>query len=251
MKKKILTILLLPLSLIANERIEFTQEQLKQIENAHTLKQKNKFIDQFVTDDLPKSGEGVVIKPSSPDSKGLKNDDFNFDNNEAQDAINLINKDLRVKSKIISNTQRSEAEDTELKNKASEINLSFKYTQIKHDHNSYTYGFVPYGSLIENKGWSGISEYFEHDKVGRCNYIKDYYKLYDGAMYLEQNKTTYSVNNKPTVININGVTNKAFMYKISWFDNKFANHLECANLKFLKETRKEFIELAIKIDSKR
>ena len=65
---------------------------------------------------------------------------------------------------------------------------------------------------------------------------------------LAMEDVVYDVNNKATIVLVEGSEKSGFIYKVEWYDNENFHELECANMKYSADINDAVVELAKKID---
>lgn len=139
--------------------------------------------------------------------------------------------------------------DTDLKKNLSSIKIAFPFKGISSMEPVNIIGFAVAGTWIENKGWSGIAEYFNDKELGTCHFLVNNISLTGGGISLRDDLVKYDINRKPTNINIEGNPHSGFLYSVTWYDNTFIRTLECANKSFDKDITKKLIDFAKTVDN--
>lgn len=134
--------------------------------------------------------------------------------------------------------------DTHLKSSLSEINLSIPFKPVKSIKNENVIGYAAIGSYIDNKGWSGVKEFFDDPELGTCAYSVTTIK----AAQLSKETTEYLVHKKPSNKIIEGNFNTGFIYNLNWYTNHTMSVLDCANKKFDPAIMSKMIIYANKVD---
>lgn len=245
-KLSILALICFPLGGCADEIHHFTAEEMLEFDNAKTPHERNMAMNKFIPDGLPRYGEGIVIKPSNSRRMVIQSL-FNpvYSTEEAQNALNFIGRIYEVEK----TSGLADRENTNLQESHESIPLSFIFKPLNLVANSVVIGFSPFGGYYENHGWSGISEIFDSGDLGRCHFVKQYYKLFDGSIYLKQEDIVYFINSKPTTFEVSGAKGKAYMYTLDWFDSDYSQTLECANTRYSHEIISKMVALAKDIDN--
>lgn len=227
--------------------LNLPEAELNKLNNPKNPHEERLALNEFILDDLPKFGEGLVIKPSTNKDKKIKVKSFytpGFSKSQAANALNLLNRVFEVEK----NTKVVGEENTNLQDSINSLLISFKFKPFILPSDFRVIGFTPFGGYDEGKGWSGVVQIFEGPSLGRCRYTVDYYKSYEGAIYINDEDVIYWVNNKVTTFEVLGMKGHAFMYNLGWVDDSFIYTLECANLHYSYEVIKSMIMLAKDID---
>lgn len=205
--------------------------------------------------DLPQPGSGIQIIPYEkssmaklkPFAKTIDQDGNNYIKQKSDDAIFLLK---LLEDKYYPGTKKtyesSDPMDSHIKASLSLVKLSFPFHEISFLSNTSVIGYAVGGQW--RNGWTGIAEIFKHSN-GICRYDKDDAAINKAAVRLIKEYITYDVNNKPTVLSVEGLESTGISYKIDWYDNNYYHSLTCANKLFSKDNMQIFIGLAKQIDS--
>lgn len=119
----------------------------------------------------------------------------------------------------------TEPYETGLKPNLGTIRLGFKYDGIKPlEFDGFRIiGYAVQGTFIDQKGWTGISEYFLHKDLGVCYYLVEDVALTRGGINLQRDQITYDINGKPTEI-----MKWPSLTMIKWYSDNYYKTLECA-----------------------
>lgn len=128
----------------------------------------------------------------------------------------------------------------------SEINMAYKFTSIPNQYVSKLYGFAACNTF--SGGWTGVVEFFNHEKIGICAFTENNVTLTHQAAKVDEDIVSYDINNKITTINVEGNNKSGYLYRVEWFDDNFFRTLECANIHYLIGTTNAVIALAKHID---
>ena len=201
---------------------------------------------------FPEVGTGITIKPLKELNenaykkfiahKKLFNDytPEQSDSNDARlikDNVELIGVDLYTYN--LSDNQH----DTEIRKSVNQLKLGFKFKPIKDNDLIYTTGFAPMGQYNKS-GWSGVTQYFRHYKIGHCVFEKTNYDTNHGAIWLPKERVSNTVKGHTTMIYNYGSKDNGYNYTVNWYEDKFINTLRCANVKSSNEVALNVIELA-------
>lgn len=136
--------------------------------------------------------------------------------------------------------------DTHLKKSSSQIKLAFNYKPLSFVTEENTVG---YGAAMTWKnGWTGITQFFKHEPIGVCSYLKTNVALNESSIRLSRERISYYINQKPAVAVNEGQEKEGFSYIVNWYDNDYFHRLSCANSNFSKVYAEEVQKLAILID---
>lgn len=145
-----------------------------------------------------------------------------------------------------------DSEDTHLKVKPTNIQLTFPFKGIAgiiKDENII--GYAPIGSYINSSGsWTGIKAFFSDPDLGTCAYAFVDLKPSGGEVISFPIDKQYFVNNKISSKYIEGSKPSGFVYTVSWYTQYTDSTLDCANMKFDKEILTKMIVLAKQIDAR-
>lgn len=148
------------------------------------------------------------------------------------------------------------ATSTHLRQQIKDLKLAFNFKGVPQGNtlaaagNITLLGVAPQGGFHEDKGgWSGAAQYFDAKSIGSCSYGVMNVKASNTAAELAIEDVTYSVNNKPTIITVEGNKVSGFLYKVDWYDDKNFHELECANMKYSSDKTNSVIGLAYQIDT--
>lgn len=169
---------------------------------------------------------------------------FYEEDSEETHALLAIKNDAAKEIKAYAGTP--DKYDTHLKKSFNDIKLAFIYKPSPAITN--VMGYVPAGSYITDKGWSGIVVFFEDKTVGVCSYSYFDLKVANGAVQLNKDTTEYLVNKKPSSRSVFGSRFSGFSYVVNWFTDSTMAKLECANRKYDATTIGNVIKLANAID---
>jgi len=154
--------------------------------------------------------------------------------------------------KLYSVNQRDES--THLRKSVRDLKLAFKFPNkdtIGKLHSTYgvqTLGAAPQGAYSPDLGWSGAVTFFSYQDIGVCSYGIMNVKASGTAVMLAIEDVTYEVNDKPTLIKIDGKPGYGFLYKIEWFDEVNFHELQCAAQEYSSEIKQSIISLAKQLD---
>lgn len=121
--------------------------------------------------------------------------------------------------------------DTHLKANSKDIQLAFTYKGPPSIPLKNILGYAAVG-MWKEKGWTGITEYFDDKKMGVCIYTLNSVALTGGSKLIAAESVRYDVNDKPTTVTVRGSHDSGFFYAVRWGDKDYFYDLECANAFF-------------------
>lgn len=157
----------------------------------------------------------------------------------------LINEIKNIKNSIdqdFSTNTNNDPEDTHWKKSHKDIKLSWDFKPLK---NIDVLAYAPSGGY--NKSWSGMLLALKLDD-NYCRYEIENLKASHGSINLPVEDIKMLVNNKPTMLWVEGNKDDGFLYQINWFENDFSYELQCVNSIYSGKQLQYFIEQANKID---
>lgn len=162
-------------------------------------------------------------------------------NKDTSRPLELLNFKSHARMQFLSQPIMGET-STGLRHSLKELHLGFKLKPIP----IKVIAVVPHGSF-HPEGWSGAVQFFDSGK-NSCAYAVMNVAVSHTAAELAQEDVTYAINNKATLIAVEGNKHSGFHYKIDWFDNDNFHTLECANMIYSKQIQDNIIKLATQID---
>jgi hypothetical protein len=157
--------------------------------------------------------------------------------NEIKNLKNLVDTDLVTNN-------NSSLEDNHWKKNIKDINLSWKFKPIIVGK---ILGYAPISSY--SQAWNGVVVALKFgDNYSR--YEEKSIQANHSSINLPEEYTTKDVNNKPTMIWVEGNPNDGFLYQIQWFDNLFSHELSYVDNTYSKEKLYEVINIARTIDNR-
>jgi hypothetical protein len=129
----------------------------------------------------------------------------------------------------------------------SEIVMAYEYKPIPPKYVNKLFGFAACNTFKE--GWTGVVEFFKNNQIGVCAFTENNVRLTFQAAKVDANIASYEVNNKVTVITVEGSKDSGYLYKVDWFDDNFFRSLECAANHYSNKELEAVLNLAKKIDS--
>lgn len=146
------------------------------------------------------------------------------------------------------------ASSTHLRKSVQDLKLAFEFpgTEVKgklrYVPGVQTLGAAPQGSFDPEKGWSGALNFFAYRNLGVCAYGVMNVEASGTAAMLAAEDVTYEVNDKPTLIKVDGKRSYGFLYKVEWFDAVNFHELQCATQNYSDEIKGAVIQLAKNLD---
>lgn len=156
--------------------------------------------------------------------------------------------------KLYSSNQNDES--THLRKSVKDLKLAFKFPgtgtngKLYYTPGMQILGAAPQGSYDQGSGWSGALQFFAYRNIGVCAYGVMNVEASGTAAMLAVEDVTYDVNDKPTLIKVDGKPNYGFLYKVEWFDEVNFHELTCATQNYSTETKQSIISLARVLDSR-
>lgn len=144
---------------------------------------------------------------------------------------------------------------THLRHSINDLKLAFKFKEITNDKLSpyglhiNMLGAAPQGAYHEESGgWFSAALFFVSKNIGTCVYSMRNVKASGTAALLAKEDVVYVINDKATLVKVDGSKNSGFLYQVEWFDKNNFHDLECANTQYSKHIKDEVINLARTID---
>lgn len=128
----------------------------------------------------------------------------------------------------------------------SDIKLGFHYSSVSGDK---LLGFAPIGTY-RSKAWTGIKEFFVDKDFGTCALASYHIQLSRMGINIRQKDVMYVVNNYPGTYLVEGSDKGGYVYTLTWVDNTFNRHLECAKTSFEMDMKDKMVVLANEFDKK-
>jgi hypothetical protein len=144
---------------------------------------------------------------------------------------------------------------TFLRKNSNDLIMAYNFHGVPSSLIDENIGFAPYGAFKETKngdevnGWDGAIQFFTKKNVGTCEFKEHSLKISHGGVELIKELVSYEINNKPTVILVQGTSDSGYLYQVSWYDEDFSRQLNCASSIFSKTTKENVIELAKNIEN--
>jgi hypothetical protein len=257
MKTKILALSLLSITAFAANQLTPDQEKIEEQKRMKVLSDLG----------LPLPGSGIKLVPRSMLNlsedqlkKGAKAEEemktLGYAVLDTNRPLELLNFHSYSKTQFKLYAGNDRATSTHLRQQIKDLKLAFKFNGVPQGNaliaagNITLLGVAPQGGFHEDKGgWSGAAQYFDAKNIGSCSYGVMSVKASNTAVELAIEDVTYSINNKATILTVEGNNASGFLYKVEWYDNKNFHELECANMKYSSQTNDAVIELANQIDS--
>lgn len=153
---------------------------------------------------------------------------------------------------LYANTQSDSS--THLRKNVKDLKLAFKFPgtspngALHYTPGMQSLGAAPQGSFDEDKGWSGALNFFAYRNIGVCVYGVMNVEASGTAAMLAVEDVTYDVNDKPTLVKVDGKPGYGFLYKVEWFDAVNFHELQCATQNYSDEIKGAVIQLAKNLD---
>lgn len=246
--RKLALMVVLPITVIATNKIDITNDDIEILNNAVTIEEENKIIEQHWPKDVPMPGKGVIIKNQNKLHKSITMSSYQNNEIAAKNAQMMLKKEREFNTTGYVEIDNNFYPDDKVNN-ISELQLAFDYKPLKLKTKVKKYGFSPYMTTNKNDGWLGVIEIFRDPSIGYCTYSKYSYKQASGTIELEGYMVNHKVNMKPTIATVEGLDSVAYLYSVNWFDDEYEHKLECANKTKAYYKRSYMIELAKEIDN--
>lgn len=249
MKKTIIALSLMPaLAFAADDARQAILEANYKVLEAQGLPTPKGGVLQVVPSDQIKMAEWQKQKIKSDEAQMKKNGYVRVSSNRAYELIHIESK---IKKGFAAEKGMFKGNGSQLRERHEDIPFAYTYAPIPKDSYKVLFGIAPVGTYIQEgqTGWTGAVSFFETD-FAQCAYTEDNLVAAHGAARVEESVASYEVNDKVTVIDVEGNESTGFLYRVNWFDSVFNHNLECATPAYSKESTKKTIELAKKIDMK-
>ena len=140
--------------------------------------------------------------------------------------------------------------DSHLRLNPNDIVFSYTYIGVPKSEMEEFYGIAPGGTYIKGEqfGWTGAIEFFKTN-FAHCSYNENNMFISKGAVRIDEEKAKYLVNNKITLVDVEGNETTGYLYRVNWYDSIFNHDLQCASKVYSSEIKDKTIELAKKIDN--
>lgn len=143
---------------------------------------------------------------------------------------------------------------THLRKNVKDLKLAFKFPgtstngTLHYTPGMQTLGAAPQGSFKPDRGWSGAAQFFTYRNIGVCSYAVMNVEASGTAAMLAMEDVTYEVNDKATLVKVDGKPGHGFLYKVEWFDDINFHELQCATQEYSGEIKQSTISLAKQLD---
>ncbi|WP_115710987.1 hypothetical protein [Legionella sainthelensi] len=257
MKTKILALSLLSFTVFAAHELTSEQEKVEEQKRMKALADLG----------LPLPGSGIKLVPRAALDlseeqlkKGAKAEEemktLGYAVVDTNRPKELLNFHTYSKTQFKLYAGNDKATSTHLRQDIKDLKLAFKFKGVPPGNtltaagNITLLGVAPQGGFHDDKGgWSGAAQYFDAENIGSCSYGVMNVKASNTAAELAIEDVTYSVNNKATIITVEGNIGSGFLYKVDWYDDKNFHELECANMEYSVDKTNSVIALANQIDA--
>lgn len=147
------------------------------------------------------------------------------------------------------NKPRAGELDTTTKRTDGEIKLAFPFKPVPNVDRKNVKGFVGSGTYLnDDKGWSGIVEFFIDADLGFCEYSVNNISLVHGGVVVQKDFARHDINDYPNTIYITGRQDCGFEFNINWFNSDYRKNLKCSTLTFNKNKTQKLIQIAKNIE---
>lgn len=215
----------------------------------------------FGKDGLPSPNSGVKVEQFNSfafkhrEASAIKSNINEFKKNGYikkynQNAVTLSTIEQSAKEQFKSfAAYKKKPYDTRMRHTWEEMEIAYNYKPLNAGLVERTIGYAPESTYIKT-GWTGVVHFFvPKDKPLVCAYHEVSVPLTGTSAILNQETTTYDVNNKVTTIGVAGDLPSGFLYEIMWWDKDFRRQLQCSADNYSKSIKNQLIELAKEIDN--
>jgi hypothetical protein len=256
MKNKLLALSLMSLISFASHSETQEETQLREEKNMKILAELG----------LPAFNDGIKIVPRSmlglPEKiiqKGVKEENqrksIGYVKKNTDYPMRLLSFHKNAALSIKNNSNNTNDQSTHLRKNIKDLKLAFTAKEISQNksllgsNDIKLLGVSPQGGFHEGKGgWSGVAQFFNVRNIGNCSYSVMNVKASGTSATLAMEDVVYEVNDKATIILVEGSEKSGFIYKIEWYDEDNFHELECANTSFSQELSNSVLSLAKNID---
>ncbi len=178
-----------------------------------------------------------------------------FVNSQSPRAKELLELPETVKYQYKKYKNTNSQHSTHLRHSIPELTMAYTFIGVPSAEMDEYIGIAPYGAYKQTKygddgdGWDGAVQFFVKKDIGTCEFKEHNMKIAHGGVEIIKELVSYEINNKPSVVLVQGTKETGYLYKVTWYDNTFSRELSCANTSFSQETKQKVIELAQKIES--
>jgi hypothetical protein len=143
---------------------------------------------------------------------------------------------------------------THLRKSVRDLKLAFKFPgtgangKLRYTPGMQVLGAAPQGSFDSDDGWSGAINFFAYRNIGVCAYGVMNVEASGTAAMLAMEDVTYDINDKATLIKVDGKPGYGFLYNVEWFDDINFHELTCATQEYSSEIKQSIISLAKQLD---
>jgi hypothetical protein len=139
--------------------------------------------------------------------------------------------------------------NTHLMQSANEIKLAFPFKKLPIDESNII-AYTPIGYYVKSpEGWNGIKIFFNNPEVGDvCAYEFTDLNLSNGGVLMNKEGISYNVNNKPTMVSVEGNSSLGYIYSVTWYNNIQVSRIDCLSNTINKSITEKMLRLANKID---
>jgi len=101
-----------------------------------------------------------------------------------------------------------------------------------------------------NAGWNGIVVALQTDNKSYCRYEEKNIKATQASINLPLEQVTKDINDKNSILYVQGNEHDGFVYQINWFDDDFSHEFNCLASTYSKDLLQYYIGQAKLIDSR-
>lgn len=257
MKSKILALFIMLLIMVVSNAQTMEQRKLAEEENVKMLEEAGLAAFNSGIKIVPRYMLGApqeILERGAEEEEQRKTLGYLEKNTNRPRQLLIFGKNASVYLKAYA--ENTNDKSVHLRKNIKDLKLAFKFKGIPHDNsllarsNVTLIGVAPQGAFHEDLGgWSGATQFFDVKNIGSCSYGVMNVKSSGTSALLAMEDVIYDVNNKATIVLVEGNEKSGFIYKVEWYDNENFHELECANLEYSADTTNAVIALANQIDA--
>jgi hypothetical protein len=189
----------------------------------------------------------LQMKKDFKETKELKTK--GYISKDSKRAYELLHFDDVISKNSALEAKMYKATDAHLRSSPEDMIFAYNYVGVPKNQILQYVGIAPAGTYVKTPkaGWSGAVEFFRSN-FAFCSYLENNLHISHGAAVIIKEDAEHLVNNKVTLLDVEGSESSGFLYTVKWFSNDFIRTLECANDKFSKDITQKTIALATSID---
>lgn len=152
-----------------------------------------------------------------------------------------------VQANYNANANNHDRNSAVIRKNIADIHMAYSFIPVPDADMSKAYGFAACGTF--NKGWTGVTEYFQKQDIGNCAYTDYNFSLAHATANAIDAVVRYDVNNKVTTVHVEGNKDSGYLYTVAWMDSNYYRTLECASKRDVGNMTAQVIALAQRIDN--